>query len=223
VEVERVVHHFLTRLKRESFREFSGELEDFARKILLIHFPESYALWVAEKKRNFLFHRLNRPIRVCGMVPNRGEPGGGPFWVERPNGTISLQIVESAQVDLADSQQKAIWSASTHFNPVNLVCSLRDFEGNQYDLSHYVDEEAVFISRKSHDGESLKALEPPGLWNGSMAHWHTIFVEMPGETFCPVKTINDLLRPEHQPGQLPDFGFWQETADLGVMQAECAN
>lgn len=220
VEVERAVRCFVGRLLREDFAALSGELEAFVRETLRIHFPEAYGKWASGEKRNFLFNKLNRPIRVCGMVPNRGEPGGGPFWVKHPNGTTSLQIVESAQVNLADLQQQAVWSSSTHFNPVNLVCSLRDFEGKQFDLNRYVDEEAVFISRKSKNGKQLKALELPGLWNGSMAHWNTILVEMPAETFSPVKTINDLLRPEHQPEQQPDFDLWQLTAGLGSLRSE---
>ncbi len=132
------------------------------------------------------------------MVKNEGEPGGGPFWVEDKDGVISRQIVESAQVDPASAEQKAVWASSTHFNPVDLVCSVRDYEGRPFDLTRYVDPEAVFITRKSHNGRDVKALELPGLWNGSMAKWISLFVEVPVQTFSPVKTINDLLRPEHQ-------------------------
>ena len=133
------------------------------------------------------------------MVKNQGEPGGGPFWVKGPDGSLTLQIVESAQVDLESDEQHEIWFRATHFNPVDLVCSLRDHEGKPFDLRRYVDPEAVFISRKSKDGQVLQALERPGLWNGAMADWITLFVEVPLETFNPVKTILDLLRPEHQP------------------------
>jgi hypothetical protein len=141
-----------------------------------------------------------RPVRVCGVVRNEGEPGGGPFWVAGPNGAPSLQIVESSQVDHADPRQEAIWRSSTHFNPVDLVCALREPDGTPYQLARFVDPATVFISRKSKDGRVLKALERPGLWNGAMARWHTVFVEVPIETFTPVKTVFDLLRPEHQPG-----------------------
>jgi hypothetical protein len=220
LEVERAVHCFIGRLLHEDFAALADELEAFVRETLRINFPETYGPWTLGEKRDFLLNKLNRPIRVCGMVPNRGEPGGGPFWVEHSNGTTSLQIVESAQVNLADPQQQAVWTSSTHFNPVNLVCSLRDFERKPFDLNRYVDEKAVFISRKSKNGKQLKALELPGLWNGSMAHWNTIFVEMPAETFSPVKTINDLLRPEHQPEQQQDFGFWQLTAGLRSSRSE---
>ena len=141
-----------------------------------------------------------RPVRVCGVVPNQGEPGGGPFWVADRTGEPSLQIVESSQVDQADPSQAAIWNASTHFNPVDLVCALRAPDGVPYRLDDFVDPETVFISRKSRDGRLLQALERPGLWNGAMARWRTLFVEVPIETFTPVKTVFDLLRPEHQAG-----------------------
>jgi hypothetical protein len=140
----------------------------------------------------------DRPIRICGVVRNEGEPGGGPFWVSGPDGT-SKQIVESAQADLADAGQAAIWGKATHFNPVDLACSLRDAAGRPFDLSLFVDERAVFVSKKTHEGGALLALERPGLWNGDMAHWETVFVEVPKETFAPVKTVLDLLRPEHLP------------------------
>jgi hypothetical protein len=139
-----------------------------------------------------------RPLRVAGVVRNEGEPGGGPFWVGGPEGE-SRQIVESAQVDLADPAQAAIWNAATHFNPVDLACSLRDVAGRPFHLPKFVDERAVFVAKKTHEGRKLLALERPGLWNGAMAHWETVFVEVPKETFAPVKTALDLLRPEHQP------------------------
>jgi len=140
----------------------------------------------------------DRPIRICGVVRNEGEPGGGPFWTAGPGGE-SRQIVESAQVNLLDPLQAAIWSKATHFNPVDLACSLRDASGRPFDLSRFVDESAVFVAKKTHEGRGLRALERPGLWNGAMAHWETVFVEVPKETFAPVKTILDLLRPEHLP------------------------
>jgi Domain of unknown function (DUF4301) len=139
-----------------------------------------------------------RPLRIAGVVRNEGEPGGGPFWVAGPGGE-SRQIVESAQVDLTDPGQATIWGAASHFNPVDLACSLRDAAGRPFDLSRFVDERAVFVAKKTHEGRALLALERPGLWNGAMAHWETVFVEVPKETFAPVKTILDLLRPEHLP------------------------
>jgi len=144
---------------------------------------------------------MNRPMRVCGMVKNEGEPGGGPFWVADEDENLSLQIVESSQINFDDPKQKEIVSKSTHFNPVDLVCGVRNFKGEQFDLKEYVDPETGFISIKSRNGKDLKAQELPGLWNGAMADWITVFVETPLITFNPVKTINDLLRPQHQPGE----------------------
>ncbi|MBW1988257.1 MAG: DUF4301 family protein [Deltaproteobacteria bacterium] len=146
----------------------------------------------------FLVDRLDRPLRVCGMVKNEGDPGGAPFWVQEADGSLSLQIVESAQVNPDSSEQKDVFASSTHFNPVDLVCSTSTPGGGKYDLSRFVDPEAVFISRKSYQGRDLKALELPGLWNGSMSGWNTIFVEVPKAAFNPVKTVNDLLNPSHR-------------------------
>ena len=151
-----------------------------------------------EEKLKIIFSKLNRPIRICGMVKNEGEPGGGPFWTINSNGELSLQIVESSQIDLNDAKQKNIFDSSTHFNPVDLVCGVRDYKGNKFDLLKYTDPETGFISIKSKDGRELKALELPGLWNGAMSNWITIFIEVPIITFNPVKTVNDLLRVEHQ-------------------------
>lgn len=142
---------------------------------------------------------LNRPIRVCGMVKNQGEPGGGPFWVKEDSGTVSLQIVEKAQIDLSNAEQASILSKSTHFNPVDLICALRKPDGSLYDLKAFRDDNTGFISDKSLNGKSLKAMELPGLWNGAMANWLTLFVEVPLATFNPVKTVNDLAKPSHQP------------------------
>ncbi|MFT5185025.1 MAG: hypothetical protein ACI84C_002160 [Flavobacteriales bacterium] len=141
---------------------------------------------------------LNRPIRVCGMVKNEGEPGGGPFWVKNTKGQVHAQIVESAQIDLDNNEQAAIVKKSTHFNPVDLVCCLVNHQGEKYNLMDFVDRETGFVSSKSSNGKNLKALELPGLWNGAMANWITVFVEVPLDTFNPVKTVNDLLRPMHR-------------------------
>jgi len=148
---------------------------------------------------HYLLRKFNRPIRVCGMVKNEGEPGGGPFWAKNADGTVSLQVVESSQIDNNDQEQKEIAHCSTHFNPVDLVCGVRNYKGEKFDLLKYRDAETGFISSKSKDGKMLKAQELPGLWNGAMADWITLFVEVPAVTFNPVKTINDLLRSEHQP------------------------
>ena len=146
----------------------------------------------------YLKSKLNRPMRVCGMVKNVGEPGGGPFLAYNADGTVSLQILESSQIDMKDPAKKAMFEKGTHFNPVDLVCAIRDYQGRKFDLLRYVDPATGFISYKSKNGKDLKALELPGLWNGSMSDWNTVFVEVPLSTFNPVKTVNDLLREQHQ-------------------------
>jgi len=175
------------------------EISDYCRHDLKVSLPEDFTSFSDQEKTAFLFNIMNRPIRICGMVKNTGEPGGGPFWVVDDNGVISRQIIEQFQIDGQDPEQLKIWSSSTHFNPVDLVCGMKDYRGNQFDLFRYADQKAVCISVKSEKGRSLKALELPGLWNGSMAGWITIFIEVPLETFNPVKTVEDLLRKEHLP------------------------
>ncbi|MCB2195298.1 MAG: DUF4301 family protein [Bacteroidetes bacterium] len=147
--------------------------------------------------RETILNILKRPTRVCGMVKNEGEPGGGPFWVKDQNGSVQLQIVETSQISSEPDQQEILQKA-THFNPVDLVCATKERTGENYDLLNFIDPTTGFISKKSKDGKDLKAQELPGLWNGAMANWNTIFVEVPIETFNPVKTVNDLLRPQHQ-------------------------
>ncbi len=146
----------------------------------------------------YLRKKLNRPIRVCGMVKNVGEPGGGPFLAYNADGTYSPQILESSQIDMSDPEMRRIFENGTHFNPVDLVCGIKDYRGKKFDLTQYVDHNTGFISRKSKEGRELKALERPGLWNGAMSDWNTVFVEVPLSTFNPVKTVNDLFRPQHQ-------------------------
>ena len=146
----------------------------------------------------YLGRKLNRPMRVCGMVRNGGEPGGGPFRAYNADGSVSLQILESSQIDMNDAEKKAMFENGTHFNPVDLVCALRDSHGHAFHLPDYVDPQTGFISHKSKDGKELKALELPGLWNGAMSDWNTVFVEVPLSTFNPVKTVNDLYREQHQ-------------------------
>ncbi|HVS12636.1 MAG TPA: DUF4301 family protein [Thermoanaerobaculia bacterium] len=144
---------------------------------------------------------LDRPLRVCGMVENLGEPGGGPFWVAGNGSHPALQIVESSQIDSADPTQAETAASATHFNPADLVCSLRRWDGGRFELDPLVDPETSFVATKSHQGRPIRALERPGLWNGAMAGWLTRFVELPASTFAPVKTVWDLLRPEHQPDE----------------------
>ncbi len=174
-------------------------ISDFSRTNLLMDLGDRFESYSLEEKIGKLKKMLNRPLRVCGVVPNTGEPGGGPFWVRSSNGNVSLQIVESAQIDHQDPSQRKIFEKSSHFNPVDLVCGLKDWHGKAFDLKDYSDPGAVFISRKSMNGRELKALELPGLWNGAMADWITVFVDVPIETFNPVKTVLDLLKPAHQP------------------------
>ena len=174
------------------------EAGDFLATELCRPLPAGFNAASLAERKTFLMDALDRPLRVCGVVRNQGEPGGGPFWVESPSGGISPQIVEASQIDPASAEQQAILKASSHFNPVDLACGLRDRHGRPYDLQRTIDQSTAFISEKSHEGRPLKALERPGLWNGAMAGWNTVFVEVPDATFAPVKTVLDLLRPEHQ-------------------------
>ena len=169
------------------------KIATFASKELNITVPEKY-------DAKTLHDLLNRPMRICGMVKNLGEPGGGPFFTIDTRGRRSLQVVESAQVNHNDPQQEAIFQASTHFNPVDLVCCTKNYHGRYFDLRQYVDPMTGFISKKTKGAVTLKSQELPGLWNGAMADWITLFVEVPVATFNPVKTVNDLLRKEHREG-----------------------
>ncbi len=180
--------------KKNSEKELR-ESFNFLKKTLCVLSPKSIQAASPREQKKYLLERLNRPLRVCGMVKNAGEPGGGPFWVDEKDGTLSLQIVEASQA--VTVEQKEIFQKSTHFNPVDLVCWVRDFDGNPFDLRKFVDPDTAFIVKKTYLGKPLKALELPGLWNGSMAFWNTVFVEVPLNTFCPVKTVFDLLKPEH--------------------------
>ena len=178
-------------------QEELDEMIDFARKQLMIDIPGFVEQYDVYEKTDFLYDCLNRPMRVCGMVKNEGEPGGGPFWIKNTNDEVSLQIIESSQINHGKEDQEAIFKASTHFNPVDLVCGCWNYKGEAFNLTDYVDPNTGFVSSKSKDGRELKALELPGLWNGAMADWITVFVEVPIETFNPVKTVNDLLKPMH--------------------------
>jgi hypothetical protein len=178
-----------------------SEITGFCGKKLNIVMPPGFLRRSLADRRSFLFEKLNRPIRVCGMVKNQGEPGGGPFWVDHSDRTAasSPQVVEETQIDRNDSGQRTLWGSSAYFNPVDLVCGIRDFRGKKFDLTRFVDPDWSTISVKSEEGRELLALERPGLWNGSMAFWNTTFVEVPLITFNPVKTVADLLRPQHLP------------------------
>ena len=173
------------------------QIMQFAKTQLMIDIPDFVNDYNAIEKVDYLYNKLNRPMRVCGMVKNEGEPGGGPFWVKNDDDEVSLQIIESSQINHGDAKQETIFKASTHFNPVDLVCGCWNYRGETFNLTDYVDANTGFVSNKSKDGRELKALELPGLWNGAMADWITVFVEVPIETFNPVKTVNDLLKPIH--------------------------
>lgn len=173
------------------------EIRDYCLKINIV-FPRGMSRKALKVQKQIMFSLLNRPLRVCAVVRNEGEPGGAPFWVEEPDGNHTVQIVEGGHVDKSNSRQMAIWSAARYFNPVDMVCSTKNYRGEKFNLDNYVNTDVYLISRKNEKGRSLKALELPGLWNGSMADWNTVFVELPIISFNPVKTVDDLLRPEHK-------------------------
>jgi hypothetical protein len=201
LDLQSKIFSFLEELEARPARALFAKIQSFISEELRQD-PESVLpKCKAEELQERLFCYLNRPIRVCGMVRNEGEPGGGPYWVYDRSGQVSLQIVEMSQVDRNNPEQESIVQEATHFNPVDLVCGIRNYRKEKFDLNRFTDPETGFISEKSYEGNMLKALELPGLWNGSMAGWITVFAEVPIRTFTPVKTINDLLRPEHQEGQ----------------------
>jgi len=171
----------------------------FVQKTLSCELPGAFDAGTMESRQQLLIDHLNRPLRVCGMVPNAGDPGGGPFWTKTLNGETSLQIVETSQIDMGNPHQRKIANGATHFNPVDLVCGIRNWQNKPFDLHRYVDDQAVFIASKTENGRPIKALELPGLWNGAMAFWNTVFVEVPPVTFNPVKEVTDLLKKGHQP------------------------
>jgi hypothetical protein len=209
VRYKKIIAGILVALQKEVFdylRLLESGKYDRAHLLEIIHFVQNDLCTRNPDTKNledselaiYLINKLNRPIRVCGMVRNLGEPGGGPFWAYNSDGTISLQILESTQIDMNNPLKKAMFEQGTHFNPVDLVCAIRNHQGEKFKLTDFVDPKTAFISYKSKNGKDLKALELPGLWNGAMSNWNTIFVEVPVLTFNPVKTVNDLLRTEHQ-------------------------
>ena len=206
---KKVLAGLLLKLQQQTFEYLElldeGSVDDaeinsiisFAKDELMIDIPDFVMQYNSIEKIDYLYSKLNRPIRVCGMVKNEGEPGGGPFWVKNDDDEVSLQIIESSQINHKDEAQEQFFQASTHFNPVDLVCGCWNYKGEAFNLKDYVDPNTGFVSNKSKDGRELRALELPGLWNGAMADWITVFVEVPIETFNPVKTVNDLLKPMH--------------------------
>ncbi len=198
LKIQSQIFNYLKSLQSdEASSETIAEIRNFIETTLNIKNLPSFEN--TSDEITFLQTKLNRPIRVCGMVKNEGEPGGGPFFITEKDGTLSLQIAESSQIDLDNPSKTEIVKSSTHFNPVDLVVGLKNFNGEKFDLPDFVDPSTGFISNKSKDGKELKALELPGLWNGAMANWNTLFVEVPIITFNPVKTVNDLVRETHQP------------------------
>ena len=209
VEWKQVIAGVLVTLQKQAF-EYMRVLEsgryDHAKLEEIIRFVQQQLCCRKQDIKDledaelviYLKKKLNRPMRVCGVVKNVGEPGGGPFLTYNQDGTVSLQILESSQIDKSNKEYLRMFTEGTHFNPVDLVCAVRDYQGKPFNLPDFVDPTTGFISEKSKGGKELKALELPGLWNGAMSDWSTVFVEVPLGTFNPVKTVNDLLREQHQ-------------------------
>lgn len=199
LQIRKKMFEYLNLLEERKVQpELKNEIEEFLTQNLDTVLPHDYKKYAYEYQLEYLFDQLNRPLRVCGMVKNEGEPGGGPFWVKNQKGELSLQIIESVQIDPKNKKQQSIAAKATHFNPVDLICSVRNHHGQKFDLMNFCDSDTGFITYKSRQGMKIKAQELPGLWNGGMAYWNTIFVEVPLSTFNPVKTVNDLLKLAHQ-------------------------
>jgi nicotinamide riboside kinase len=198
IELQQQIFHYLNEIDNGK-EEYLNEIQEFAKNNLNIELQENFSKYTFENKMSYLKNILDRPIRICGMVKNEGEPGGGPFWVRDAKGNLTLQIVESSQVDLENTAQVKILNSATYFNPVDLVCGIRNYKNEKFDLTQFIDHTSGFIVQKTQNGKPVKSYELPGLWNGAMANWITIFVDVPLITFNPVKTVNDLLKPPHQP------------------------
>jgi len=179
--------------------ESINEIYCFSKDVLNISFPSNFIEFELEKKKQVLTEKLNRPIRICGMVPNTNEPGGGPFWIRDTRGAETLQIIEESQIDKKSEEQVEIYGESSHFNPTDIVCSIHNHRGDRFQLDDFVEESRYFVSRKKYENREIRVLEHPGLWNGSMEKWISLYVEVPLSTFNPVKYANDLLRENHIP------------------------
>lgn len=200
IELQEKIFGYLSLIDEGQFTDTQlTEMFSFVKNELSVQIPDDVAKYTKGNKIDYIKELLNRPLRVCGMVKNEGEPGGGPFWVKGEQGRLTLQIVESSQIDLQNPAQKEIFEKSEFFNPVDLVCGIKNYKGEYFDLHEYVDNSTGFIVYKTKYGKDLKSYELPGLWNGAMARWLTVFAEVPLATFNPVKTVNDLLKPAHQP------------------------
>ena len=200
LELQEKIFEILKSIENQKIEEESiSEIINFMQNKLNIDVLDDFNKYTLANKIDFIKTKLNRPIRVCGMVKNEGELGGGPFWAKSNKGNVSLQIIESSQVDIHNPEQAKILTKATHFNPVDLVCGIRNNIGQKFNLTDFIDHSTGFIVHKNNKGKDLKGYELPGLWNGAMAKWITVFVEVPLVTFNPVKTVNDLLKPAHQP------------------------
>jgi hypothetical protein len=200
ISLQEKVFAFLEKIDKQKVDgELISETIRFLKDEFAIDLSDKLKTKTLPEKINYLFNFLNRPIRICGMVKKENHPGGSPFWVEGENGEITKQIVETAQVDLSNQKQFKILDEATHFSPVDLACGVKDYKGNHFNLENFSNPETGLITKKSKDGKELNALELPGLWNGGMYYWLTVFVEVPKITFNPVKEVNDLLKPEHKP------------------------
>jgi len=198
VKLQNKVFEILSKIDTDEISlALTEEIKSWSIKNLNSSFPKKWNEYNLDDRKKHIHKLLNRPIRVCGMVKNLGQPGGGPFWIREKDGTTSPQIIESSQIDHNNPEQEIITSSATHFNPVDLVCGVTDYRGKPFNLNDYVDNNTGFISEKSYKGQSIKALELPGLWNGAMAGWSTVFVDVPITTFSPVKSVNDLLSEDH--------------------------
>jgi len=202
LQLQQSVFALLRRLEKDqlSTRELQV-ITDFCRAEFKVSLPKGFSMLPPKERMQWLFFRLNRPLRICGMVRNVGEPGGGPFWVQEKDKSQTLQIVESGHVDHRRASQADIWSRALYFNPVDMVCCIKNYRGEKFDLAGYVNRDAYLISPKTEKGRKLRAQEMPGLWNGSMACWNTVFVELPLAVLNPVKPVYDLLRPQHKSGR----------------------
>lgn len=200
LQIQKSIYAVLQAMEKNSLHgDQIAAVGKFCIRTLNIVFPQGFTGLPNKEKNQRIFSLLNRPLRVCAVVRNAGEPGGAPFWVMEKDGTQTVQIVESGHVDQTDPEQSAIWLKAGYFNPVDMVCCIRNYRGKKFDLEDFVDRDTYLISSKTEKGRQLKAQELPGLWNGGMARWNTVFVEIPLAAFNPVKTVYDLLRPEHQP------------------------
>ncbi len=197
MELQQQIFSYLDEMEQMISDDKIAEISQFAKRLNIV-IPNNFESLNSWNKIEFLRNKLNRPIRICGMVKNEGEPGGGPFWVKNNRGEISLQIVETSQIDKLNERQKQILERSTHFNPVDLVCGIKNYKGEKFDLINYRDNNTGFLTEKTKDGYPILGYELPGLWNGSMSDWISVFVEVSLNTFNPVKTVNDLLKPAHQ-------------------------